>query len=104
MGDIRLRLEDRAHERGQPGIELEHLLELVEDDAYAPLPFGRQLRRELQEPLERRVDVLARVAAGEAEPSDPSFGSTVITGAIRRLRKTCTARSRARKSGVAISS
>ena len=67
--------------------------------------LGRELGRKLEELLERRVDVLGRVPGAEAEPERcRPIGSSVITGAIRRLRKTCVARSRARKSGVAISS
>ena len=47
---------------GSPG-RAQHLLELVEDDATAPPPLGGELGGELEQALERGVDVLARVSA-----------------------------------------
>ena len=68
MRDVGLRLEDRAHQRRQARVEADHLLELVEDERDAAAALGRELRRQLEQPLERRVHVLARVARREAEP------------------------------------
>ena len=67
MRHVRLRLEDRPHQRRQPGVEPEHLLELVEDERDAAPALRGELRRELEQPLERRVHVLLRVARREAE-------------------------------------
>ncbi len=65
--DVGLRLEDRAHQRRQPRVEPDHLLELVEDERDAAAPFRRELRRQLEQPLQRRVHVLPRMARREAE-------------------------------------
>ena len=62
MRDVRLRLEHGAHERGQPRVEVEHLLELVEDERDAATTLGSQLSRQLEQTLEGGVHVLPRDA------------------------------------------
>ena len=73
--DLGLRLEDGAHQGREVRVELDHLLELVEHDADAPVSLRRELGRKLEELLERRVDVLGCVAGSEAEPE----------GSVRRV-------------------
>ena len=67
MRDLGLVLEDRAQELRQVGVEVDDLLELVEDQQRGALALGGELRDELEQALERRVDVLGLVAGGEAE-------------------------------------
>ena len=104
VGDVRLGLEHRTHERGEVWVELEDLLELVKDDAAAPVAFRRQLRGELEELLQRRVDVVLRVAGPEAEAERAVHR---VDGHHRddpQAAEDLLARSRARRSGVAMSS
>ena len=71
MRHLRLGLEDRAHELRKVAVDVHDLLELVEHERDLPLALRAELARELEEPLERRVDVL-RVPTGveaEAEPA-----------------------------------
>ena len=49
------------------GIERDHLLELVEDERDASVPLRREARRQLDEGLDRRVDVGDVVACAERE-------------------------------------
>ena len=67
MRDLGLLLERRAHQRRQLGVELRDLLELVEveDDALALL--RRDRARQLEEVLERVVDVGLGARSREAE-------------------------------------
>src|SRR3954454_15050879 len=65
--DLGLLLEDRPQELRQLRVELDDLLELVEDQDRGALPLGRDLCDELEQPLERRVDVLGPVTGAEAE-------------------------------------
>ena len=65
--DFRLLLEDRAHELRQVGVDVDDLLELVEDHAHPPVPVGPELAGELEEALERRVDVVGPLAGLEPE-------------------------------------
>ena len=66
--DLRLRLERRSHQVREVRVDPEHLLELVEDDRHPPAAVRRQLARQVEELLDRRVDVGARVPGREAEP------------------------------------
>ena len=105
MGDLRLLLEHRPHQRRQLGVEVEDLLELVEDQRGAPSALGGELRRQLEQPLDRRVDVLGgRAPAAKLKRTAPSIGSTVIVGVIRRLRKISSARPARGGAAVAMSS
>jgi hypothetical protein len=65
--DLGLLLEHRAHQRRQPRVDVGHLLELVEDHDHLALALRGELRRQLEQPLERRVDVLAAVARRKRE-------------------------------------
>jgi hypothetical protein len=69
MCDVGLQLEDGAHETGQVGIDVDDLLELVEDERNLASALGSELARQLEKPLDGRVEVLRlppRVE-GEAE-------------------------------------
>jgi hypothetical protein len=66
VAHLALALEDRAHHVREVLVEAQDLLELVEDEDHAPLAFDRQLGRELEEPLDRLVDV--GPAPGALEP------------------------------------
>jgi hypothetical protein len=65
--DLGLLLQHRAQELGELRVELDDLLELVEDQQRAALALGGDLGDELEQALERRIDVLRLVAGGEAE-------------------------------------
>ena len=65
--DLGLALEDRAHQRGQCGIDVDDLLELVDHERRARVAVGGDLRRQLEQPFERGIDILGRVASVEAE-------------------------------------
>ena len=65
--DVSLRLEGRPHERRQPRVDVEHFLKLVEHERDRAPAFGGQLGRQLEDPLQRRVDILGGVTGGEAE-------------------------------------
>ena len=69
MGDVGLQLEDGAHETWEVGIDVDDLLELVEDERDLPSALRGELARQLEEPLERRVEVLwlSPRVEGEAE-------------------------------------
>ena len=79
--DVGLHLEDGAHEPREVGIDVDDLLELVEDERDLPSALGGELARQLEEPLERRVEVLrlsprvegeAELAACSGRPSRPA--------------------------------
>ena len=61
VGDLRLLLEDGPHQLRQPGVDRLDLLELVEDQRHPPALVGGELGRQLEQPLEGRVDVGGRV-------------------------------------------
>src|SRR5262249_10835184 len=65
--DLGLRLEDRPHEVREVAVETDDLLELVEDDRNSALPLRRDLSGELEQPLDRLVDVRRTPPGGEAE-------------------------------------
>jgi hypothetical protein len=65
--DLGLRLEHRAHQVRELAVERDDLLELVQHEDDAPLSLGGELGRELEQPLDRVVDVLLAAAGGEAE-------------------------------------
>ena len=71
MAHLGLRLEDGAHQVRETLVERQDLLELVEDHHDAPLPLGRQLPEQLEQTLDRLVDVLAPAPRLEAEPQAP---------------------------------
>ena len=68
MGDFGLGLEDRAHQVRKLRVELQHLLELVEDQRGPLLALRTDLAGELEQLLDRVVDSGCAGAAGlEAE-------------------------------------
>ena len=103
MRDLRLLLEDRAHQPRQPRVDVDHLLELVEHERHLALALGAQLARQLEQPLERGVDVLRALGNRERERGAPVLASTVMVGLTFRSPK-IRSRSRARSSGEAMSS
>ena len=58
MRDLGLLLEDRAHQPRQPRVDVDDLLELVEHERDLALAVGAELGRQLEQALDRRVDVL----------------------------------------------
>ena len=68
VADLRLRLEDRAHQVREPPVEREDLLELVEDDRDASLALCGELADELEQSLDRVVDVGSPPTRLEREP------------------------------------
>ncbi len=62
-----LSLEDGPQEVGIAPVELDDLLELVEDHHDAPLPFLADTTHELEQRLDRVVDVRAAPGGAEAE-------------------------------------
>lgn len=58
MGDLRLLLEDGAHQARQLRIDLRDLLKLVENEHDVPFALSGELTRKLEQPLELRQDVL----------------------------------------------
>ena len=58
MRDLRLLLEHRPHQPRQPRVDVDDLLELVEHERDLALAVGAELARQLEQPLDRRVDVL----------------------------------------------
>src|SRR5262245_42327283 len=66
--DLGLRLEDRAHELREVAVDVDDLLEFVEDERDLPPALGRELARELEQPFQRRLDVLRLPARVEREP------------------------------------
>ena len=67
VGDLGLLLEHRPQQLRQPWVERLHLLELVEDQRHPPALAGPELGRELQQALERRLEVGRRVVDSEGE-------------------------------------
>ena len=67
VAHLGLGLEDGAHQVREPLVEGDDLLELVEDDHHAPLALGGQLAEQLEQPLDRVVDVGPAAADLEAE-------------------------------------
>ena len=67
MRDLGLLLEDGPHQLREIGVDVDNLLELVEDEDDLALALGGQLAGQLEQALDRRVDVLLRVARVEAE-------------------------------------
>jgi hypothetical protein len=65
--DLRLRLEHRAHELREVRVDVDDLLELVEDERDGPVSLVRQLARQREQPLERRLDVGRRAPGLESE-------------------------------------
>jgi hypothetical protein len=74
VADLRLRLEDGAHEVGEAAVERDDLLELVEHDRDALLPLGRDLGRQLEQALDRRVDVAAAARGWNTNRKVPMSG------------------------------
>jgi len=101
--DLGLALEDRAHQLGQARVDLDDLLEFVEHEQDLALAVGGELARELEQPPDRGVDVLAALADVEGERRAPDCGSTVIVGRTWRSPNT-RRRSFARSNGDAMSS
>ena len=64
----------------------------------APPELGGQL----EQPLERRVDIRPARPTSKANENEPSSGLTLIVGWIRRPRNGARARSRARSRGEAM--
>ena len=73
MRDLGLALEDRAHQLRQAGVDLHDLLELVEHEQDLALAVGGELARQLEQPLDRGVDVLAALADVEGERRRPGL-------------------------------
>ena len=67
VAHLGLGLEDGAHQVREPLVERDDLLELVEDDHHAPLALGGQLAEQLEQPLDRVVDVGPAATDLEAE-------------------------------------
>ena len=93
MCDLGLRLEHRAQEVGVAAVQLDDLLELVEDHDDATAPVGRDPAEQLEQRLDRVVDVRSAAGRAEAEASEPSCGSTSIDGTTRKPRNSSAARS-----------
>ena len=74
MPDLRLRLEDGPHQVREAPVERDDLLELVEDDHDAPLALGRELAEQLEQALDRVVDVRRPPACLEGEAERPVVG------------------------------
>jgi hypothetical protein len=68
---IRSILEDGAQEPRQAAFDLDDLLELVEDERDATSSLRRELPRQLEQPLQRRVDVVGPPVGVEAEADRP---------------------------------
>ena len=68
VADLALGLEDRPHDVRERVVDADDLLELVEDEHDAPPALRRDLRRELEQPLDRRVDVRRPADRLEREP------------------------------------
>ena len=81
MGDLGLALEDGAHQPRQMTVDVRDLLELVQHEHDPPLPVGAQLSRQLEQPLQRRVDV--RAAVPDVEPE----GHGGVVGVERDARR-----------------
>ena len=60
VGDLGLRLEDRTHQVRKLRVELQHFLELIEDQRRPLLALGADLAGELEELLDRVVDLRRR--------------------------------------------
>ena len=58
MRDLGLLLEHRAHQPRQPRVDVDHLLELVEHERDLALAVGAELAGQLEQALDRGVDVL----------------------------------------------
>ena len=69
MRHLGLRLEDGAHEPRQVRVDVDDLLELVEDERDLPAALRGELARQLEQALERCVEVLRLPPGLEAEPS-----------------------------------
>ena len=67
MGHLRLTLEDGAQELRQSRVELDYLLELVDDKGRAAAARAPQLGGQLEQSLERRVDIRTRPPDLEGE-------------------------------------
>ena len=104
MRDLGLELEDGAHQLRELGVDVDDLLELVEDERDLSPALCGELAGKLEEPLERRVEILWLAARVEAEAELAArSGRRSRSGVIRRPEKT-RSRSRARKSVEARSS
>ena len=68
VGDLGLRLEHRPHPVRQRLVQAGHLLELVEDEGRPLAALGADPAGELEEAVDRVVDVLAASARREREP------------------------------------
>ena len=95
MRDLRLLLEDGAHEVGEVAVERDDLLELVEDEHGAAFALGGDPAREREQSLDRVVDGRRCRPAWKTKRRLPSLGSTSIVGVTRRPRKRRVARSSA---------
>ena len=71
---VRLLLEHRAHQLREVGVDLHHLLELVQDQPDLALALRGELGRKLQQALEGRVHVLRPAPGLEAEAHRPVLG------------------------------
>ena len=69
--DLGLRLEHGAHRVRELPVERHDLLELVQHEDDATLPFRRELGRQLEQPLDRLVDVLLCDAPPRSSPEQP---------------------------------
>jgi hypothetical protein len=67
VAHLGLSLEDGAQQVREALVEREDLLELVEDDHDAAPPLRRELAEQLEQPLDRVVDVLLPPTGLEAE-------------------------------------
>ena len=65
--DVGLELEDGAHQLRKLRVDVDDLLELVEDERDLPPALRGELARQLEEPLERCVEILWLAARIEAE-------------------------------------
>ena len=107
--DLGLGLEDAPHQLRQGWIDLDDLLELVEDQRDRPLALGGDLPGQLQQALERRIDVGPRVAGGEREaeravggvdrdrrrdPQPAEEGRSAITGPLEARQQVAVDRAR----------
>ena len=68
VADLALGLEDRPHDVRERVVDADDLLELVEDEHDTPVALRRDLGRELQQSLDRRVDVRRAADRLEREP------------------------------------
>jgi hypothetical protein len=67
VSHVGLFLEDRPHELDEAGVDVHHLLKLVQNQHHAPVAIGGDPTEHREELLERRIDVLVSGAGIETE-------------------------------------